>query len=144
MDWGGRPIFFTVKGVISRGYFIFNGIIIFLFVLRIIQIARLNPRFSLLSESLDEMKCASQKPHPSPPPPTLPPYRAPYCSYLLRRVPTTHPSNRASKCIIIPVPTQRLCPSTRPATERPHVVPLRACPPPPPRTEWTRRVLTPY
>ena len=68
MDWGGRPIFFTVKGVISRGYFIFNGIIIFLFVLRIIQIARLNPRFSLLSESLDEMKCASQKPHPSPPP----------------------------------------------------------------------------
>jgi len=55
-DWNGSPIFFTVKGFISRGYFILNGIITFLFVLRIIQIARLNPRFSLLSEALDAMK----------------------------------------------------------------------------------------
>jgi len=37
--WGqnGQPVFFTVKGVISRGYFILNGIVTFLFVLRIIQ-----------------------------------------------------------------------------------------------------------
>mmetsp|Transcript_11245 Transcript_11245/g.17677 ORF Transcript_11245/g.17677 Transcript_11245/m.17677 type:complete len:324 (-) Transcript_11245:106-1077(-) len=56
MDWDGDPLFLTQIGDITRAYFILNGIVTFLFILRIIQLARINPKFSLLSESLDQMK----------------------------------------------------------------------------------------
>jgi len=56
MDWDGEPLFLQQMAGYIRSYFILNGVITFLFILRIIQLAKVNPKFSLLSESLDNMK----------------------------------------------------------------------------------------
>uniref|UniRef100_A0A6U2DAR5 Uncharacterized protein n=2 Tax=Hemiselmis andersenii TaxID=464988 RepID=A0A6U2DAR5_HEMAN len=58
MTWGseGQPMFLTQVSNFERSYFLVNGVCCILFVLRMLQIAKVNPRFSLLSESLDAMK----------------------------------------------------------------------------------------
>ena len=54
--WKGQEFFGTQLAVYSRAYFIVTGIMFVLFVLRSMQLARINPRFSLLSDSIDQMK----------------------------------------------------------------------------------------
>jgi len=57
MTWGdNQPLFLTQVSNFERSYFLVNGVCCILFVLRMLQIAKVNPRFSLLSESLDAMK----------------------------------------------------------------------------------------
>ena len=56
VDWDGVPIFLSSLAVYSRSYFILCGLMMLLFVFRVIAMAKVNPRFSLLSESIDQMK----------------------------------------------------------------------------------------
>jgi len=56
MNWDGKPLFLSQMAGYIRSYFVLNGVITLLFILRIIQLAKVNPKFSLLSESLDTMK----------------------------------------------------------------------------------------
>lgn len=52
----GTPLFLTQVANFERSYFIVNGLNCLLFVARILQVAKVNPRFSLLSESVDAMQ----------------------------------------------------------------------------------------
>jgi hypothetical protein len=54
--WDKREIFSSEVMIYSQAYFILTGVMFLLFVLRTLQQARVNPRFSVLSESLDKMK----------------------------------------------------------------------------------------
>ena len=56
VDWNGVPIFLSSLAVYNRTYFILAGFMMLLFVGRIISMARVNPHFSVLSESIQLMK----------------------------------------------------------------------------------------
>jgi len=56
VDWNGVPMFLSSLAVYIRTYFILAGVMMLLFVGRIISMARVNPRFSVLSESIHLMK----------------------------------------------------------------------------------------